>query len=415
MSSAPDPTASQPTASSATALAATLTIQSLVAMSLLTLPAIAPVIADVLDVPAAYVGVYVALAYLGAMAASLLSGSATRRYGAIRASQVGMVLCALGLLLCTIPSVPAMAAGALLVGLGYGPITPASSHLLARTTPAHRMSFVFSIKQTGVPLGGVLAGLIVPGLAQWAGWQTAFMIVAAANLVCALATQPLRPTLDADQDPAQKLSAGNGLIGPLKMVFSHRSLAVLAGISFLFSITQSSLTSYLVTFLHHDLSMDLVLAGVVLAVSQAAGVGGRLLWGYVSDHYFGPIRTLGGLSALIAVCALSTPLLQIADSHTLVLVVLCLFGGSAIGWNGVYLAEVARQAPDGQASVATGGALAMTFMGVVVGPPIFGWIASLSGSYGSAYATLVVPAGICLMLLWRFRGEFAARQATAAP
>ncbi|WP_417276298.1 hypothetical protein [Castellaniella sp.] len=51
-----------------------------------------------------------------------------------------------------------MTVGALLIGLGYGPITP-----------AHRMSFVFSIKQTGVPLGGVLAGLVVPGLAQWIG------------------------------------------------------------------------------------------------------------------------------------------------------------------------------------------------------------------------------------------------------
>lgn len=394
------------TASSAITLTATVTIQSLVAMSLLTLPAIAPAIAAVLDVPTAYVGVYVALAYMGAMAASLLSGSATRRYGAIRASQAGLVLCALGLLLSTLASVPLMALGAILIGLGYGPITPASSHLLARTTPPDRMSFVFSIKQTGVPLGGVLAGLIVPGLAQWLGWQAAFGVVAAANAACALAVQPLRKSLDADQNPKQKLSAGQGLAGPLRLVFSQRSLAVLAGVSFLFSITQLSLTSYMVTFLHHDLAMDLVAAGVILAVSQAAGVGGRLLWGYVSDHYLGPVSTLAGLAALVALCALATPFLHLLDTRWVLILVLCLFGGSAIGWNGIYLAEVARQAPDGMASMATGGTLAMTFLGVVVGPPIFGWIASLSGSYGFAYATLMVPAGVCLVLLWRYRGDF---------
>ncbi len=394
------------TASSAITLTATVTIQSLVAMSLLTLPAIAPAIAAVLDVPTAYVGVYVALAYMGAMAASLLSGSATRRYGAIRASQAGLILCALGLLLSTLASVPLMALGAILIGLGYGPITPASSHLLARTTPPDRMSFVFSIKQTGVPLGGVLAGLIVPGLAQWLGWQAAFGVVAAANAACALAVQPLRKSLDADQNPKQKLSAGQGLAGPLRLVFSQRSLAVLAGVSFLFSITQLSLTSYMVTFLHHDLAMDLVAAGVILAVSQAAGVGGRLLWGYVSDHYLGPVSTLAGLAALVALCALATPFLHLLDTRWVLILVLCLFGGSAIGWNGIYLAEVARQAPDGMASMATGGTLAMTFLGVVVGPPIFGWIASLSGSYGFAYATLMVPAGVCLVLLWRYRGDF---------
>lgn len=394
-------------AASARALAATLTIQSLVAMSLLTLPAIAPVIARVTGIPAAYVGVYVALAYAGAMAASLLSGSATQRLGAIRASQAGLVLCALGLALSTLASAPALVAGALLVGLGYGPITPASSHLLARTTPAHRLSFVFSIKQTGVPLGGVLAGLIVPGLAQLAGWRAAFLGVAAANLLCALAVQPLRPSLDADRDPDRPLSAGNGLAGPLRLVFGQRSLAVLAGVSFLFSIAQLSLTSYLVTFLHQDLDMDLVAAGILLAVSQAAGVGGRLLWGYLSDHLFGPVRTLCGLSVLVALCALAVPWLHVFGSQWLVLAVLCLFGGSAIGWNGVYLAEVARQAPAGQASVATGGTLAMTFLGVVVGPPVFGWVASLSGSYGFAYATLAAPAALSLALLWRHRGAFA--------
>lgn len=400
-----DPTS--PIESSAITLAATLTIQSLVSMSLLTLPAIAPLIAGLLGIPAAYVGTYVAIAYVGAMIASLLSGSATRRFGAIRASQAGLCICALGLALCTVESVPAMAVGALLVGLGYGPITPASSHLLARTTPAHRMSFVFSVKQTGVPLGGVLAGLIVPGLAQWIGWQAAFLAVAAANLCCALMIQPLRAPLDADRDPSSRLSAGSGLAGPLRLVFSQRSLAVLAGVSFLFSIAQLSLTSYLVTFLHQDLGMELVAAGLALSISQAAGVGGRLLWGYVSDHYLGAVRTLMGLSLLIALCALATPLLRLLDSQLIVLVVLCLFGGSAIGWNGVYLAEVARQAPAGQASIATAGTLSMTFFGVVVGPPIFGWIASLSGSFGFAYATLLLPAGVCLMLLWRYRSAFA--------
>jgi predicted MFS family arabinose efflux permease len=396
-----------PIESSVVTLAATLTVQSLVSMSLLTLPAIAPLIADLLGIPAAYVGTYVAIAYVGAMVSSLLSGSATRRFGAIRASQTGLCVCALGLALCAVEAAPAMAAGALLIGLGYGPITPASSHLLARTTPAHRMSFVFSVKQTGVPLGGVLAGLIVPGLAQWTGWQAAFLAVASANLCCALAIQPLRAPLDADRDPTRALSAGNGLAGPLRLVFGQRSLAVLAGVSFLFSIAQLSLTSYLVTFLHQDLGMELVAAGFALAVSQAAGVGGRLLWGHVADHHLGAVRTLMGLSLLIALCALAAPLLRTIDSSLAVLIVLCLFGGSAIGWNGVYLAEVARQAPPGQASMATAGTLSMTFLGVVVGPPIFGAVASVSGSYGFAYATLVVPAGICLALLWRFRGTFA--------
>ncbi|WP_442593610.1 MFS transporter [Parapusillimonas sp. JC17] len=387
-------------------LAATLTVQALVAVCLLTLPVVAPAVAETLGVSAAYVGIYVAIAYAGAMTASLLAGAAVRRFGAIRASQFGLVLCAAGVALCMVESLFAIGFGALLIGLGYGPITPASSHLLARTTPAHRMSFVFSIKQTGVPLGGALAGIIVPGLADMVGWQWAFLAVALASLLCALAIQPLCSSLDTDRDRTQPLSFGNGLAGPLRLVFSQRSLAILAAVSFMFSISQTSLTTYLVTYLHEDLGMGLVIAGFTLAVAQAAGVGGRLLWGYLSDRLLGPVRMLAVLALLIALCAIITPFLAKVDSPLLVIVVLSLFGSSAIGWNGVYLAEVARQAPAGQASIATGGALAMTFLGVVVGPPIFGIVAQSVGSYGLAYATLLLPAGICLFLLWSNRKIF---------
>ena len=51
------------------------------------------------------------------------------------------------------------------------------------------------------------------------------------------------------------------------------------------------------------------------------------------------------------------------------MIVLCAaFGGTAIGWNGVYLAEVAREAPAGKTVEATGGALFFTFFGVLITP-----------------------------------------------
>lgn len=387
-------------------LLATLAVQSLVAMALLTIPVIAPAVALALNVSPALVGLYIAVAYMGAMTASLLSGGLVRRFGAIRCSQAGLALCALGLGISITPNPVLAAMGALLIGLGYGPITPASSHLLALSTPAHRMSFVFSVKQTGVPLGGGLAGLIVPSLAEFTSWQSALGFVAVCCLVCAAVIQPLCKTLDADKDTTRKLSIRSSLVSPLKLVFSHRPLTVLALLSFMFSISQLSLLTYMVTFLHEDLSMSLITAGIVLAVAQAAGVAGRMIWGYVADQYLGSVRMLVVLSLVIGACALITPWLGQFDTLLVTLLVLSAFGSSAIGWNGVYLAEVARQAPTGQASLATGGTLSMTFLGVVLGPPLFGLIATTLGSYGLAYATLAVPATLCLFLLWRFGPAF---------
>jgi esterase/lipase superfamily enzyme len=78
-----------------------------------------------------------------------------------------------------------------------------------------------------------------------------------------------------------------------------------------------------------------------------------------------------------------------------VFVVSFVYGATAVGWNGVYLSEVARIAPPGRAAAATGASLAMTYSGVMVLPTLFWAIVALSGSYAAAF----VATG--LLTLWR--------------
>lgn len=394
------PATQPPPANGWAPLTITLAIQAMVSMALLTLPSMAPRVAQALAISPAYLGLYIALAYLGAMTASLAAGAAVARYGAIRVSQAGLLLCAAGLALCALPSFAAMAVGAVLIGMGYGPVTPASSHLLARTTPAHRISLVFSIKQTGVPVGGALAGAIVPSLELAAGWQQALLAVAAANVVCAIVAQSLRTEFDADRDPSRRLAAGN-FLQPVRLVLAHPALRMLAGCSFIFSIVQLSLTTYLVTYLTDSLAYGLVAAGALLSVSQVGAVLGRVGFGYASDRWLGARRMLAMLAAVMALSTLATALLPAHAPGLLVMAVLFVFGASALGWNGVYLAEVARQAPAGMAGVATGGTLAITFFGVMLGPPLFGGVAGLFGSYRAGFGALAVPLCVCALVLWR--------------
>lgn len=381
-------------------LGATLGIQALVSMALLTLPVMAPVVARALGVSATATGLYVALVYAAAMLASLGAGSAVSRFGALRVSQAGLVSCAAGLVLCALASVWSIALGAVLIGLGYGPVTPASSHLLSRSTPAHRMALVFSIKQTGVPLGGALAGAAVPGLLIVAGWQGALVAVAVACLLCAAISQPLRRELDADRVPGQPLRLGN-LAQPIRLVLSHGTLRMLAASSFVFSIAQLSLTTFLVTFLHTNLAYTLVAAGLALTAAQMGGVVGRVFWGWVADRWVGARTMLAALAFMMAACALATAALQPSWPPLLVLAVLVAFGASAIGWNGVYLAEVARQAPPGLAGLATGGTLAITFFGVVLGPPLVGALAAAMGSLRAGFAAVFVCAAVTALVLAR--------------
>jgi len=385
-------------------LLATLFIQAMVTMALLTLPVMAPVAAKSLNISPAMVGVYVAITYAGAMFASLTSGTTVNRVGPIRVSQYGLVLCAVGLCLCAVPWLPAIVLGALLIGLGYGPITPASSHILARTTPPGQMALVFSIKQTGVPVGAMMAGAIVPTLMLGIDWQLTLIMVALVCLISALLAQPLRNSMDDLRQTNLSFQMAS-LSNPIRMVLGHRALATMAACSFMFSMVQMSLTTYLVTYLHDDLAYSMVSAGLLLSVTQFGGIGGRIAWGVVADRWLGAQRTLALLAILMALSTLITALFLPSLPLWGIWITLLMFGASAVGWNGVYLSEVARQAPEGKASVATGGTLTFTFLGVVVGPPIFGALSSLFGTYQAGFFALTVTSSLCAGVLFKLKSS----------
>lgn len=385
-------------------LSVTLAIQAMASMAVLTMPVVAPLVGPAVGISVAFAGLYIGVVYVGAVTGSLAAGAIVQRWGVVRVSQASLLLVALGLVLCCSGLVWAMALGALVMGLGYGPITPASSHLLARSTPAHRMALIFSVKQTGVPLGGILAGALVPGLMLVVGWRWGLAWVALACIAVAALAQPLRARLDGHRDASSVVGIAR-LAEPVRLVAGHAGLRSLAVCSFFLSAVQLSLTTYAVIYLNSELGFGLVAAGLALSVCQLAGVIGRVFWGQVADSGLGAPRTLALLAFIVIVCCVGTALLRTTTPLVFVLVLLAAFGATAIGWNGVFLAEVARQAPKSAASLATGGVSAFTFCGVVIGPPLFAWVSSAAGSYRSGYAALALPMAWCCWRLWRIHRD----------
>lgn len=145
-------------------LAITLLAQVVASWANLTVPVFAVRLADGIGVSATWIGVYVSLTYLSGMLSAVLCGPFILRYGAIRISQICLLIAAASLTLLTTSTLPLAILSALIMGIAYGPTTPASSHILSAQTPPKLMPLVFSLKQTGVPLGGMLAGAIVPPL-----------------------------------------------------------------------------------------------------------------------------------------------------------------------------------------------------------------------------------------------------------
>jgi hypothetical protein len=85
------------------------------------------------------------------------------------------------------------------------------------------------------------------------------------------------------------------------------------------------------------------------------------------------------------------------------------FGFCLVGWNGLWLAEVARAAGPGEVSLATGGVLAFTFVGIVLGPATFATIYRGVGSYAATFgifsAYSLLGAAVLVLGLRRHEGN----------
>ena len=137
-------------------------VQAHSSMAALWLPAIAPKVAAAVGLPAAMIGYQVLLMYLGAMTTSLFVGGMIARFGAWRTCQASMFMFAAAHLLLMTGRPAVMALGSVVLGLGYGMVNPPGAHLLAKVVTPRNRNLVFSVRFTGVPLGGILASLLAP-------------------------------------------------------------------------------------------------------------------------------------------------------------------------------------------------------------------------------------------------------------
>jgi MFS family permease len=174
-------------------------------MAAYSFPVVAPVIAQDLQVPGTLVGFFISTVYGVGIISALLSPRFIRRFGAVRVSQLVLVATLAMLLACSLGSVASVVLGAALLGLAYGATAPASAHLLVPRTPPRVMNLVLSIRQIGVPLGGVLAGLIMAPMTLSLGWQTALLWQTLPVLLVVLLLEFARRDWDADRDPSRQI------------------------------------------------------------------------------------------------------------------------------------------------------------------------------------------------------------------
>jgi predicted MFS family arabinose efflux permease len=286
-----------------------------------------------------------------------------------------------------------------LAGVGFGAVNPTSTKGVLVWFPARSRATVVGVKQAGFPLGGALGALLLPSVAGRLGWRGALGV--AALLIAASAALAgcgyREPKADgADGVPARSQPGVRG-------VLESRAIWLVSLATLLFAAVQVSWISYVPLYLSEVVGLSAVAAGVVLGQAQVAGAIGRVFFGVLSDRLFGGRRLIVLLlaGAATAVLCVATAWLAPGTPPVLLAGLALGFGLTGIGWNGVHHTLLAEIAGRDSAATAVGLCLAVSSVGVIAGPPLFGLAVDRLGVYdwgwyglaGAMLAALALLAG----------------------
>ncbi|WP_028035816.1 MFS transporter [Chelativorans sp. J32] len=352
------------------------------------------------------VGQVSTIANIGSVGFVLIGAGVFRALGPARGLLLGLCSGFIGLLVMTSPVAGLPLVAGMLLGFSHAPSHPVGNDLLHNHAPSGHRSLIFSVKLSAPAMGGVLAGLTLPAIANAFGLHVALAAAGVPLILGAIALMPLYPQLrkaDGRSLLSKDMFNARNLSGPLYTVLSDHRLRYLTSTGFFLSLVHSAWLVYLPTYLSIEVGVAPVVSGYIFALLQAGSFFGRILLGWGADRRLSP--------RLILFCALTgtaattylLPVLASSGDATSVAILALIAGVVAAGWSGVQVAEVMRRAPPDRLIDAASGVMVTTGLGVIIGPLIFPLLITWTGSWEKAFMSMVPFPLIALLMLARGR------------
>lgn len=360
---------------------------------------LAPFLQESFQISRAQVGLFTSSLYFGSILVSIPAGRLADHLGVRRLLFVGPA--AMAVFFFAFSGADTFQAAlilALFAGMGYGVINPATAKAIMYWFSAKGRATAIGIKQSGVTIGAAIAAALLPSLALALTWRTSLFMAGAAVLgsamLCCLFYREFSGTTLLEKG-ARK--ADGGLI----KVITNRNIILFSLIDCVWSSIQMSVSTYLVLYLTETLFYSVVLAGVYLAIAQMSAGLGRVLWGVISDHLFQSRRKIVLLiiGVITTISTLSMTTLTKNTPGWLLFVIVVFTGLSVLGRHGVLITFVTELAGKELAGTAMGVSITITYIGIIIGPPVFGHIADITRSYGLSWLVFGIASALATFSL----------------
>jgi predicted MFS family arabinose efflux permease len=365
---------------------------------------LAPFLQTDFHISRAEIGLIAAAMSLTAAPSALFGGRAADSVGERRVLILsGLVTALAALAIARCDTFWGLVVSCLVLGLGNGIQNPAGSAAIMRWFPHRQRGVAMGIRQTGVPLGGILAASVAPLLAVAYGWRTAYVVGGTLAFVGAVVL------FAAYYDPPRQAEGGSA--APRSFVDLARDKRIWwLGIIFNCQLfTQFAVTTYFVLFLHEALAMPVVGAAALFAVINGTAMVARIGWGLLSDRYFrGRRRPVLLLLILLTICGtLGAAAMPRQTPVVFAVGVAVILGCSAFAWTGVLGTLVIETAGRESAGSAISLVQVIATPASLLSPPLFGFLTDRSGSYRVAWLVLALVGAVGLFALGQVKEDSA--------
>ncbi|WP_128904841.1 MFS transporter [Halorubrum amylolyticum] len=332
------------------------------------------------------VGIVVTTLTLGYAVFLLPVGALTDRFGERRTLSLGLVGLAAGMVLVAgAPTYALLLAAVFLLGSVYSTAMPGTNKAVYDSIAPGRQNTAMGIKQVGVTGGSGISALLVTGLAGYFFWEIGFLIAAGVGVVVAAGFYVLY----------RGAGGGTSSYPDLRGLASNRPYVLLAVSGLFLGAALFTTTGYTVLYVEESIGASVAFGGVVLAIVQLFGSGGRLLGGWLSDHLPGDPQTRIGAILLVQTVASAALFLVVArtSTQTNAGIAFAALGFFVLGFTGVYYSCMATLVPSEQMGSATAGCQLALTSGALFAPPAFGYLAD-AFDYRASWTLL---SGVCLV------------------
>ncbi|QUW29899.1 MFS transporter [Bacillus cereus] len=289
----------------------------------------------------------------------------------------------------------------LLIGMFYSVSQPGGSKVILKWFPKENRGLAMGIRQSGIPIGGALAGVLIPFLTVQYNMTYAINSIACICIIGGVLFFVFykEPYV---QEEARKGHNKISFWMELKVVICKKELYPIYITGICMISLQMVLVGHFMKFLAGEQSITSIVAGTVFSVMFFSGMIGRIALAAISDVFYKGNRRI---PLFIAVCAsIGLILLLVMNIHTITSGVLysisALLGFFSIGWFSLFIAEVAELASEESVGITVSVALTLNQIAIIVAPVLFGYIVDEKG-YAYAWLCIVVLLSISAVSLYR--------------